>query len=150
MNSIFDSIQINQGLPLVKNTSFLDLQTIFDTVSNHLLTQNQTAMIGGSCRYRGDNGLKCAVGCLISDSDYCLEIEGVIIKDTDVSFGKTLKNILLRNQIDMEKLEVVSLLIDLQKIHDAVEPWNWKVRLKSVAENHRLNFKESQPIKNKL
>lgn len=44
-------------------------QELFDRISKHLLKQNERSAehIGGACRYRGDNGLKCAVGAIIPD-----------------------------------------------------------------------------------
>lgn len=51
----------------------MNIQEIFDTVSVHLLTQNeksQESSFYSSCLYRGPNGTKCAVGCLIKDEFY--------------------------------------------------------------------------------
>ena len=48
----------------------MNIQEIFDTVSVHLLTQNEKSQESDfyrSCLYRGPNGTKCAVGCLIKD-----------------------------------------------------------------------------------
>lgn len=48
-------------------------QEIFDTVVNHLINQKQKSVKEGNktnCLYRGPNGLKCAVGCLIPDDVY--------------------------------------------------------------------------------
>ena len=48
----------------------MNTQQIFDKVATHLLTQNARSAAEGSCLYRSPSGLKCAVGCLISDSVY--------------------------------------------------------------------------------
>jgi hypothetical protein len=53
----------------------MTLQETFDKVCVHLLTQLQKSVFldsNGSmaCAYRGPNGLKCAVGCLIPDELY--------------------------------------------------------------------------------
>lgn len=51
-------------------------QETFDRVAEHLLKQDAKSLRHGACAYRGDAGLKCAVGCLISDEDYEYGIEG--------------------------------------------------------------------------
>lgn len=51
-------------------------QEIFDTVKKHLLTQTKPAKdVDESCLYRTDDGLKCAVGCLIPDEMYFDQME---------------------------------------------------------------------------
>jgi len=46
-------------------------QQIFDQVARHLLKQGKRAVSAqGRCKYRTDDGLKCAAGCLISDEEY--------------------------------------------------------------------------------
>lgn len=47
-------------------------QEVFTKVATHLLKQGRRALFAEkngfrSCAYRGDNGTKCAVGCLIKD-----------------------------------------------------------------------------------
>jgi hypothetical protein len=56
----------------------MNKQTIFDTVVKHMAAQKTRAMSrdGYACAYRGANGTKCAVGCLISDNDYRPAMEG--------------------------------------------------------------------------
>jgi len=56
-------------------------QEIFDKVINHLLQQGGPALNYNYdddpvCRYRSNNGLKCAVGCLIPDDQYDPIMEG--------------------------------------------------------------------------
>ena len=55
----------------------MTLQEIYDKVVNHLRTQNAKSLSfvcdtdeHASCAYRGDGGLKCAAGCLITDELY--------------------------------------------------------------------------------
>ncbi len=51
-------------------------QEIFDTVAIHLIKQGkQSADAFGNCLYRGPEGLKCAVGCLIPDEVYQRNME---------------------------------------------------------------------------
>lgn len=63
-------------------------QEIFDKVVDHLFTQGEPAMkpYTVACRYRGDNGQKCAVGCLIPDDLYDTDMEGHSVSDLDVLF----------------------------------------------------------------
>lgn len=54
----------------------MEAQEIFDTVARHLFKQGkQSVGEDGCCKYRGQDGLKCAVGALISDGDYRPEME---------------------------------------------------------------------------
>lgn len=41
-----------------------------------VVRQGRKSIRGGSCRYRGPDGLKCAVGHLIKDEYYSEEMEG--------------------------------------------------------------------------
>ena len=45
-------------------------QQVFDYVVEHLYKQGKPSMSNGKCAYRGENGLKCAAGILISDDVY--------------------------------------------------------------------------------
>lgn len=50
-----------------------------EKIRDHLTQQKARAMGGSqgtSCRYRGDNGTMCAVGCLIPDELYHPHMEG--------------------------------------------------------------------------
>lgn len=52
-------------------------QEVFNTVATHLFEQGEMAYDGSkeSCMYRTDDGLKCAVGCLVPDETYSLGME---------------------------------------------------------------------------
>lgn len=58
-------------------------QQIFTKVKAHLLQQGKQSMRQTKpvqiCAYRGDEGLKCAIGCLIPDNEYSSCIEGYAI-----------------------------------------------------------------------
>jgi hypothetical protein len=56
-------------------------QEIFDTVVRHLKKQGRRAVDRGQCVYRHPEGLKCAVGCLISDAEYYPRMEGQPVYD---------------------------------------------------------------------
>ncbi len=54
-------------------------QETFDIVVNHLrgmTEQSRAPVLGSTCAYRGANGAKCAVGCLIPDAVYHKRLEG--------------------------------------------------------------------------
>lgn len=52
-------------------------QQTFDRIVKHLLQQGRQSINDfGSCRYRGENGASCAVGCLITDEAYYPSMEG--------------------------------------------------------------------------
>lgn len=70
------------------------------------------------CAYRAGDGRMCAVGCLITDDNYELHLEGLTIGHGDVaeavakSFG--VKNL---------SLQCMRLLVRLQNIHDSALSW---------------------------
>lgn len=102
----------------------------FQKVKNHLLTQNKKSMdeSGSLCRYRGVNGLKCAIGCLIPDEVYYSNLEGCsflnIIKQKEIKPFLNHLNIEL-----MHNGKFFTLGRKLQYIHDRidVEFWEWEL-----------------------
>jgi len=54
-------------------------QEIYNTVMNHLWHQGKQARDQKSCAYRTDDGLSCAVGCLIPDDLYKKYFEGLSV-----------------------------------------------------------------------
>lgn len=56
-----------------------DPQQVFDQVAVHIIAQGRRAQDYGSCRYRTEDGLKCAVGCLIPDELYDPHLEGASV-----------------------------------------------------------------------
>ena len=96
-----------------------NLQKIFDTVSNHLLNQNQKAINDvGNCKYRYGN-LKCAAGCLISDSDYQFSMEGFSVLDLEY----------FKDRFNNSELVLLS---KLQIIHDQTPVKYWKSKLNDL------------------
>lgn len=106
-------------------------QEIYNTVRDHLLAQGKPATIKGVCAYRGDDGLKCAVGCLIPDELYSRDLEGQSVQSTDVF------KVLTRAGV-VESTEQASLLTRLQYVHDVYEPEEWASRLRTVAADFGL------------
>lgn len=92
-------------------------QEIFDTIVTHLRKQGVRAVDPetGKCCYRTSDEygriLKCAVGCLIPDDKYTLNIEGAGV-------GKPVVLACLPPDINHNRLEVLDLLRKMQKLHD--------------------------------
>lgn len=88
-------------------------QEAFDIVVKHLFEQKRPSMLKGStsCAYRGKKGRKCAIGALISDEEYSLELEAkdVTILDLEDALPPSLAG------LDIE------FLTELQDIHDYAE-----------------------------
>lgn len=114
-------------------------QSLFDTISTHLLTQKVPAKsdtpgpTGVSCRYRYNN-LSCAIGCLVKDDLYDESLESKTISN-DYVIKIVAKSLGVTNKI-VEKH--VPFLATLQKVHDRVNPDAWRFTLKLVAKAHRL------------
>lgn len=104
-------------------------QEIFDTVANHLLTQNAKAQDGFHCRYRTKDGLKCAIGCLIKEEDYKPEMEYHLAdgpRISELSYLKSVKGSFLRK---------------LQFIHDIWNVADWKIQLERFAKKENLEVR---------
>lgn len=96
---------------------------IFERVRKHMLTQNQrSADEQGECKYRDDQGLMCAVGCLIADHAYGPHIEGTVASDYLVQQALRLSGIQLDDDIEF-------ILHELQQIHDWRHPDCWEKEL---------------------
>lgn len=106
----------------------MSAQDIFDTVADHLLTQNQKAIdkAGKICAYRGKNGTKCALGCLISDDEYSPSLEGHSFLAVKSSFPARLH-------------AHGDLITALQNVHDFYHTSNWRIELFEVAKSFKLD-----------
>lgn len=116
-------------------------QQTFDTVVAHLRRQNAQSMLGESCAYRGDGGLKCAVGCLIPDDRYTTDIEyGIPAWDPqDVPKAPSLAVAALLRDLGHD----LELCRQLQMVHDndIVYPnGEYEIRLEEIAEMHGLLY----------
>jgi hypothetical protein len=107
-------------------------QEIFDQIVTHLRKQGCKSIAGAStCLYRGPNGTKCAVGCMISDDDYDPSMEGKGIT-TIIRLSKNLKVLSPYRK----------LLVEMQNIHDdrRVEDWEREFQLAAVRFNLNYTF----------
>jgi hypothetical protein len=109
-------------------------QEIFDQVLQHLRTQKQASLISNSdgkdCAYRGDHGLKCAIGAFIPDHLYSPEME-----------GKSLKSFCQTNP-ELDKLFGAQLKFweTMQYLHDVWNPFYWEIQAKDIAKRHNLIY----------
>lgn len=106
-------------------TDTMTAQEVFDTVAKHLLAQGARASAdNGECLYRGPNGTKCAVGCLLADEEYNSDMEGNSVWGIELP----------------ERLKVhAGLLSDLQALHDGSSPETWKAELAHFAKVEGLS-----------
>ena len=114
----------------------LSCQQIYNKVAKHLLTQNERSVDGdGCCMYRGNNGLKCAIGCLIKNDYYDCEKEGNTVDEIRVMLYNS--DVIAENS-STKNYNKILLMGDLQDVHDNNEPEEWKEELKKVAKQHCL------------
>ncbi len=106
-------------------------QEAFSVMVNHLRAQGEKSVgPAGFCKYRGENGLKCAVGALVDDEHYDNRIEGSC-------WSKLFQEAMaLSGWTDIDN----HLLIDTQSVHDAHELEEWEDQLKWVAIKHNLKM----------
>jgi len=135
-------------------------QDVFDQVATHLLTQKERALVSVAnknvrCAYRGVDGRKCAVGCLIADEDYNPAMEGACVAWVRRALADeawlTSENALLKQWLEKSGYEPLMLLLeDLQTLHDEVSVIEeWPEILQSIAEKHGVSgriLKNFQPV----
>lgn len=104
-------------------------QEVFEKVVRHLRAQGEKSLMPGcsvACAYRGENGRKCAVGCLIADEHYAPDLEW-----QNTLTGRV-KNALKASGVEMDSYD----LLTLQEIHDHRPVDEWEARLADFAEAH--------------
>jgi hypothetical protein len=124
----------------------MDRQVVFNKVRDHLLAQGKKSYgehVGFyhvRCAYRGDNGMKCAIGCLIPDDKYKRTFEGHALASrlyADMSARDAIIEILAEEfggVCDDDK----AFLEALQSIHDNSWAYDWAKRLNECAVKHNL------------
>ncbi len=106
---------------------------IFDRVKAHLLKQGRRSLLPGSnyrCAYRGEGGLSCAIGCLISDEAYSPYLENKATNDTPVLQA------LINSGLNNEEALTLNLLRDLQIIHDQEMVGDWPYHLDKLERDY--------------
>lgn len=114
----------------LKNINEASLQDIFDQAANHLLAQNERSSeeFGAGCTYRNNDGLKCAVGCFISDDEYRPDMEGNSVDSVISEQGLQVGD------------DVALLLRKLQDLHDNKDVHDWESELERLAQIFELTF----------
>lgn len=90
----------------------MNRQQVFNKVYAHALTMTGPSMAGTMCAYRGENGSKCLVGALVTDSAYISEMEGLSVTE-----GIT-QRVLSDSGVDIQDANDVEFLDRLQVLHD--------------------------------
>jgi hypothetical protein len=115
-------------------------QELYTTVRRHLLTQNErSAKLGHDhevvqCLYRGPEGRKCAIGCLIPDEYYTPHLEGA---------GVTAAPVQAAARLDFTIKSQLHLAQRLQMIHDYNNPNEWHTSLGKVAVDFGLIIEDT-------
>jgi hypothetical protein len=120
-------------------------QEIFDRVATHLLKQGRKSISarmdddgGILCAYRGADGTRCAVGCLIPDEHYDAGIEDYRVFAEPVAnalmAAGVVKEVSLRHHDDRFRL-----LGELQWLHDQRSVEEWPDALRAVSTNYGLS-----------
>lgn len=116
----------------------MQLQEIFNKVKEHLLKQKTRSCIpwshGLNCAYKSRDGLQCAIGVLITPESYALyPLEHKSLLNSAV------KRALALSGIEVERPEVMQLLVDLAIVHDNRQPEHWEFELEKVRLKHNLS-----------
>jgi hypothetical protein len=124
---------------------YLTEQTVFNKIVKHLRQQGRKSKIylkehlesipGTNCAYRGKDGLKCAIGCLIPNRKYKPTMEGQSPREV------------LRHAGISARYKYVDdgLLRDLQSIHDDYHPVAWEKAFREIAIQYELKY--TPPVK---
>lgn len=120
-------------------TRFKTDQAIFNFVRTRLLKQNKKSIDSNividnmlyktCCVYRGKEGRRCAVGWLITDSNYNGGIEGKRIDDQAVRDALNASGVQLPSE-GLECNSTFKLLDQLQLVHDERKPYTWETAFK--------------------
>lgn len=108
----------------------LGKQHLFDEMVNHLRQQGGRSRLehAAQCAYRGADGDMCAVGCLISDEEYCPTMEGSGVQGLGISEGIP--------------PDVLQLLNDMQVTHDQTALQFWEEDFAFTARKFNLKYTE--------
>jgi hypothetical protein len=112
-------------------------QELFDQVAKHLMTQKTRSNLeDGVCAYRGNGGLMCAAGCLISDE------EAELLNLANETINTLPWSCLISRGIAPDKHR--SLISALQAIHDSADEnpkEAWADELRALAGRLGLSYK---------
>jgi hypothetical protein len=114
----------------------MNTQQAFTAMVEHLRKQQQRSRLANdiTCAYRGQDGLKCAVGVLIPDEIYDKAYEGLDVQSA-IQTSKPLAKLL--GHVELEMLQ------DMQNIHDFQPTEQWERRFELCAADYGLTFTPS-------
>jgi len=104
-------------------------QETFNIAATGLLQQNAKSIGGIVCRYRGMTGRKCAVGMLIPDDRYSVNMEGGTVRENEFV-----------RELMAELGHDFTLCLDLQEMHDLHPVSEWLELLGTIAKKHGLSL----------
>lgn len=122
-------------------------QQVFDQVAVHLLLQRQRSLASQDmCAYRGEDGLKCAAGCLIGDDEYqswmddCVELTASLHDsgelDSNELIWTTAWGVLVGR--GLVPAAHADLILRLQRVHDHMSVNSWRIELEHLANEFEL------------
>lgn len=114
----------------MRDTITYTRQTAFDKISAHLVKQGRRARASEGvriCQLKTDEGLQCAVGCLIPDEDYRIELEHYLVRE-------------LVSEVPCLRGLDAQFLRDMQLIHDKEKVENWPRMLRQYARKNELVY----------
>ena len=102
-------------------------QETFEKVVRHLFTQGKRAVNReGLCMYRGPDGLKCAIGCLIPDYLYRPRMEDQVLHSVWASVPDLIQDYEFMNE--------------LQYLHDHEQNWTDDVVMQNAAIQFAVSY----------
>ena len=115
----------------------LDNQTAFDRVYQHLVDQGRQAYVRHvGCKYRTENGLKCAIGALIPDELYSPKLEGGTLRDI-IRFPEIKE---LFSGVDIDLLGQLQITHDVKNATWSSAGFVGHRRMKALAEQFNLTY----------
>lgn len=107
----------------------MTLIEISEKVRDHLTTQKKVSRVQNGCAYRGEGGVKCAVGCLIDDENYSPDVEHRSVEHRPVreAVANSLGVKLTTGLVDMLGL--------WQQYHDGLQYFSWSSRVDTDPEH---------------
>jgi hypothetical protein len=110
----------------------ISLQETFDTVVGGLRKQGCKSLIGNACKFRGENGTKCAIGQILPDDLY----NPLMDNPSDDGIKYNAWDIIITLGHDY------NLCVALQNIHDICHVADWELKWKELAKRCNLNYRE--------
>jgi hypothetical protein len=118
----------------------MNTQEAFTAIVEHLRKQGCRSQQedDAACLYRGPKGLRCAVGALIPDELYEESMEGINVASLLIVKREDYPKIAdLLGSVDISMLE------EMQNIHDFQEIEDWENRFRLCAKDYGLTFNPS-------